>query len=91
MEALGLVFAIIIFAVIYFTRIESHKDSIANKIDSIGGHLISYEKRGFFSGIGPFTIVGKGRMIYRIEYEVDDIKKEGWVRFGGLFGPDWRI
>ncbi|WP_053956359.1 hypothetical protein [Inediibacterium massiliense] len=91
MEGLGLVFVVIIGVVIYFARIESHKDSIANKIDSIGGRLINYEKRGFFSGIGPFTIVGKGRMIYRIEYEVDGIKKEGWVRFGGLFGPDWRM
>lgn len=91
MEAFGLVFLIIICAVIYSARIESHKDSIENKINFIGGRLINYEQRGFFSEIGPFTIVGKGRIIYRIEYEVDGIKKEGWVRFGGLFGPDWRM
>ncbi|WP_099187524.1 hypothetical protein [Tepidibacter mesophilus] len=91
MDALGMLAFIIIIIIIYISRIESHQDSIASKIDSLGGRLIGYERRNFFTGIGPFMFVGKGRMIYRIEYEVDGIKKEGWVKFGGISGPDWRI
>lgn len=84
-------FFIIISIIIYFVRSESHQDSIASKVDSLRGRLISYEKRNFFTGIGPFMVVGKGRMVYRIEYEMNGIKKEGWVRFGGITGPDWRM
>jgi hypothetical protein len=91
MSALGIVVFMIIAIMIYFARIESHQDSIEGKIDFLGGRLISYERRNFFTGIGPFVVVGKGRMVYRIEYEVNGIKKEGWVRFGGMLGPDWRM
>lgn len=91
MDVLCIVVFIIIAIIIYFARIESHQDSIASKINFLGGRLISYERRNFFTGIGPFMFVGKGRMIYRIEYEVDGIKKEGWVKFGGISGPDWRM
>ncbi|MCT4595649.1 MAG: hypothetical protein N4A57_15480 [Anaeromicrobium sp.] len=91
MDVLGILLFIIIGIIIYFARSESHQDSIKSKIDSLGGHLISYERRNFFTGIGPFMVVGKGRMIYRIEYKVNGIKKEGWVRFGGISGTDWRM
>jgi hypothetical protein len=36
-------------------------------------------------------VVGKGKTVYRIEYTIGNNTKEGWVRFGGLFGPDWRL
>lgn len=91
MEVFVIVFIIIISIIIYFVRSESHQDSIASKVDSLGGRLISYEKRNFFTGIGPFMVVGKGRMVYKIEYEINGIKKEGWVRFGGITGPVWRM
>ncbi len=62
-----------------------HELKIKNQIESMGGRLLSYEKRNMFTGIGPFHVVGKGRMVYRIDYEVNGVMKEGWVRFGGLF------
>jgi hypothetical protein len=46
------------------------------------------EKKLFSTG--AFMVVGKGRTVYRIEYRIGDDGREGWVRFGGLFGPDWR-
>ncbi|WFD08715.1 hypothetical protein [Tepidibacter hydrothermalis] len=91
MEGLIIVLFVIIAMIMHFSRIESHEDNIKNKIDSLGGCLINYERRNFFTGIGPFILVGKRKMVYRIEYEVEGIKKEGWVRFGGLSGPDWRM
>ncbi|MBF8984507.1 hypothetical protein IZY60_13255 [Lutibacter sp. B2] len=87
----GLVFIIVIGTIIHFVRIEKYKDSIASRIDSFGGRLISYERCGLFTSIGPFKFVGKGKTVYKIEYEVDGIKKVGWVRFGGIFGPDWKM
>lgn len=77
--------------VINSIRSESHQGSINNQIESMGGKVISIERRSFFTGLGPFMVVGKGRVIYRIEYVINDEVKEGWVRFGGLLGPDWRL
>lgn len=34
---------------------------------------------------------GKGKTAYRIEYEIDEVTKEGWVRFSGITGPDLRM
>lgn len=85
------ILAIIIIIIVRFTRIDNHQDRINSKVNSLGGHLISYEKRDFFTSIGPFIFIGKNQMIYRIEYEVDGIKKEGWVRFGRILAPDWRM
>jgi hypothetical protein len=68
-----------------------HRSRINDKIDSIGGTVLSIERRNFFTGIGPFKIVGKGRTVYRIEYKIQDQTKEGWVKFGGIMGADWRL
>ncbi|MDR5659624.1 hypothetical protein RH915_08965 [Serpentinicella sp. ANB-PHB4] len=67
------------------------KEKIREKIASLGGEVISIERRNIFTGIGPFKIVGKGRVVYRIEYRLNGSTEEGWVRFGGLLGPDWRL
>jgi hypothetical protein len=74
---------------IYFIQKVNHEAKINEQIRSIGGSVISFESRTF--NTGPFLFVGKGRTVYRIEYQVGDEIKEGWVRFGGLFGPDWRL
>lgn len=66
-----------------------HKDKINEYIDSIGGTVINIERRTFRTG--PFFMVGKGRTVYRIEYTIDGETKEGWVKFGGWGGPDWRL
>jgi len=86
------IIAFIIFAVfLYFVQNISHDSRIEEKIRSIGGEVVQVERRNFFTGLGPFMVVGKGRSVYRIEYTVNVNTKEGWVRFGGLMGPDWRL
>lgn len=80
--------AIVIFM---FVQASGREGRIEEEIRSMGGQVISIERRNFFTGLGPFMVVGKGRVVYRIEYRVGNEVKEGWVRFGGLFGPDWRF
>ena len=82
--AIAVVIAIVIFAN------GAREKKIHEKVESMGGEVSSIERRNFFSGIGPFTIVGKNRVIYRVVYKVDGQTREIWVRFGGLFGPEWR-
>lgn len=88
-----LFFIIIIPLVLYlsYVRIQKFEKSIYYEIEAMGGTVISIERRSFFTGIGPFHVVGKNRVIYRILYEINGVVKEGWVRFGGLMGPDWRL
>jgi len=74
----------------HFVRSSSHQTSIEEKVKELGGTIKNVEKCSFFNNIGPFCIVGKGKVVYKIEYKVNDAVKEGWVRFGGLLGPDWR-
>jgi hypothetical protein len=87
------IFVVIIFIILAVAMSvlqgESHERKIKEQIESMGGKVISIEKKLF--SIGPFMVVGKGRTVYRIEYSIDNRIIEGWVRFGGLFGPDWRL
>jgi len=53
--------------------------------------LIGYERCSFFTGLGPFKIVGKGSVVYKIDYEINDARKECWVRFSGFLEADWRM
>jgi hypothetical protein len=85
-----IIFAVLILFLLIF-QTSGRENKIDEKIRSIGGEVISKERRNFFTGIGPFMVVGKGRAVYRIEYRIDGEIKEGWVRFGGLLGPDWRL
>ncbi|WBW95605.1 hypothetical protein [Oceanirhabdus sp. W0125-5] len=89
----GLIIIILIVVIIVFSgmRTESHKTKIETQVLYLGGTLIGYERRNIFTGLGPFTVVGKGRVVYKIDYEVNGERKEGWVRFGGITGPDWRF
>ncbi|NMA82994.1 MAG: hypothetical protein GX962_03910 [Epulopiscium sp.] len=80
---------IILAVAIFFLQGESHERRIHTEVQSIGGEVISIERKVF--GRGPFVLVGKGQVVYRIEYQVGTTRKEGWVKFGSLFGPDWRL
>ena len=88
-------FVVILFIffgiILYFIISESHGKRIESEVNSRGGSLIDYKRCNIFTGIGPFIVVGKGRTVYRIEYEVNGNRKVGWVRFGGIIGPDWRF
>jgi len=59
---------------------------IKKEVASLGGELIKISYRHFFTDIGPFRIVGKGRVIYKFTYREQNQIKEGWVRFGRVRG-----
>lgn len=90
MEVLLIVFLILLGIAIYFLRSESHETRIKEEVKSRGGILIEFKRCNIFTGLGPFMVVGKGRVVYKINYEINGIKKEAWVRFGGITGADWR-
>lgn len=92
MEVLLIIVFIVLAIGMHLVREESHLEKINTYVKSIDGTMINFETGGFLKGgLGPFMVVGKGRVVYCIEYEVNGEKKEGWVRFGGLGGPDWRF
>jgi hypothetical protein len=85
-----IIILVLVFAVCcYFIQLENHNNKIRDYIESIGGEVINIERRTFSTG--PFILVGRGRTVYRIEYRTGNETREGWVRFGGFFGPDWRL
>lgn len=75
--------------VFYFLLTAGHERKIYDKIESLGGTVVSIERRKFRRG--PFVFAGKGTVVYWIEYRVNGELREGWVKFGSLFGPDWRL
>ncbi|WP_055668708.1 hypothetical protein [Desnuesiella massiliensis] len=89
MEFLLIIAFIVFIVVMLIVQGERHERKIREQISSIGGEVISIERKTFSTG--PFFLVGKGRTVYRIEYRRGNEIKEGWVKFGDLFGPDWRL
>ena len=88
------IFAAVIIGLVVFVR-HGHKKAVRGKIEQeLGGELELMERRNFFTGIGPFNVIGKNRVIYRVIYRVGGqktgVKKEIWVRFGGWGGAEWR-
>jgi hypothetical protein len=75
----------------FYKNVQSFEKTIYQKIEAIGGKVISVEKRSFFTGIGPFHMVARGQIVYRILYQKNGLEKEGWVRYSGIMGPDWRL
>ncbi len=74
-----------------YKSIQKFEKSIYQKIEALGGKVISVEKRSYFQGIGPFRVVSRGQVVYRILYEKNGVEKEGWVRYSGIIAPDWRL
>ena len=91
MQFLIVLILIPVIVYLFLARTQYLEKSIYEKIEAHGGKVISIERRNFFTGIGPFHVVGKKRVVYRIVYEKNGVEKEGWVRFGGIMGPDWRL
>ncbi|MCX7747804.1 MAG: hypothetical protein N2645_13090 [Clostridia bacterium] len=65
------------------------KPGFMKKFNLSGGKVISIERRSLMTG--PFFFRGKGTTVYHIDYEIGNRRKEGWVKFGGFLGPDWRL
>ena len=89
MSFLFVIVFIILGTTIYFIQKENHERRIHEQVEAIRGKVISIERRSLRTG--TFILVGKGRSVYWVEYEVGGQLREGWVKFGGLFGPDWRL
>jgi hypothetical protein len=89
MEIFGIIVFVIVGIVIFVLQTDFHERRIAKQIESMGGKVLSIERKFFDNG--PFILAGKGTTIYRIEYRVRNKDQEGWVKFGGLFGTDWRL
>lgn len=91
MKAIGITIFLIFIVGIELLLDKSRREKIEEEINFIGGNVINIERRNLFTGRGPFFIEGKGETVYKIEYVVDGVLKEGWVKFAGLFGVDWRL
>lgn len=91
MEVLLIIVFIVILTIQIIVEPRVHINKIELKIDSMNSRLIEYEKRTHFDGIGPFIVIDKGKTIYKISYEYNGERKEGWVRFGGIDRVDWRF
>jgi hypothetical protein len=89
MEAVLFILLVFLGIGIYFVQSEGHEKKIYQQVRNMGGQVIRIERKTFSTG--PFFLVGKGRTVYRIEYKIGDSIREGWVKFGDLFGPDWRL
>lgn len=74
---------------LFIIQQQNHERKINEYVESLGGYVITIEHKTFATG--PFILVGKGRTVYRFEYSIGNQSKEGWVKFGSLFGPDWRL
>lgn len=85
------VFYIIISVVIISGEIQNdiYKSKIYKGIESFGGKLVKIQRERFSTG--PFLPTGNLIHIYRIQYYFRDELKEGWVKFGILSEPDWRL
>lgn len=89
MEVLAVVIFVNSVVIIAIIQVKGHKRKIKERIHSIGGEVIAVEKKSF--NTGPFVYDRRGRTIYKVRYMKDNEEKEGWVMFGSLSGPDWRL
>lgn len=89
MEIVIIVMFIMFAVLISIIQIDKHKKRINEKIHLIGGEVISIERKIFYTG--PFLRVRRGRTVYKIKYRLGNEIKEGWVKFGDLLGPDWKL
>jgi hypothetical protein len=89
MEALALVIFVCFAVMIAIIQVKIQKRKIIEQMLSMGCKVISIERKVFHTG--PFVWVKRGRTVYKIRYKKDKEEKEGWVMFGDLSGPDWRL
>lgn len=78
----------VICIIIFFVQRQHHENAIYNKIESMGGRVVSFHRQ-MTSFESPFWFVGKGEIIYKIYYILDGTEQIGWVKFG-LFA-NWKL
>ena len=92
MESIGIVIIIMAVAIpLIMFQTSRYEGLIQDRVQSMGGRYLSHDREWGLIGAGPYKLVGKGQTVYRITYELEGTTKEGWVKFGGLMGPDWRM
>ena len=89
MEVLAIVVFVNAAVIIAIIQVKGHKRKIIERIHSMGCEVISIERKSFYEG--PFLFIRRGRTIYQIRYRKDNEEKMGWVMFGNISGPDWRL
>lgn len=89
MEAVVIVLFATVAVLISITQDKNHERKIEDKIKELGGQVIDIKTEKYSTG--PFTTIARGRTVYKIKYKIGSEIKEGWVKFGDLFGPDWRL
>ena len=82
-----LIISIIISIIIVFAIYNGDMNIIRDKIQQIGGEVITIEYKSPLNKI-PFKLYTKDMRIYKITYKIKDEEKEGWVRFWAL-NIDW--
>jgi len=90
MEIFAFGLMILIVIVLWVTIPRIHRRKIHEKVAARGGEVIEIERS--WLALGPFKIAGRGRTIYKFVYlSSTGERKEGWVKFGAVLGPDWRL
>ena len=80
---------LVVVIIIWCVTTNSRKARIGEHVRGLGGEVLVVEL--CFLSRGPFIFVGKGQQVFRFEYMMDGKHKEGWVKFGGWTGTDWRM
>jgi c-di-AMP phosphodiesterase-like protein len=89
---MGLIVIIVFIAFairMLYVQSEHYKEEIYRQIEQLGGQVINIERQTLSTR--PFSIAGKEVAVYKIKYKIDGEVEEGWVRFGGIFGPSWKL
>lgn len=87
MEAVGVIIFVVLSVSISSLQARCHRRMITKHIQSMDGEVIRIKS----NLTGPFLGIRRGSSVYRVEYRTNTLVKEGWVKFGDLFGPEWRL
>ena len=89
LDIIGIVLILTFAIVLFLYQSVHHERKIGEKISELGGNIIKLERKYF--SYGPLKWEIGDKTVNRIEYEINGEYYEGWVKFGGLMGPDWRL
>lgn len=70
---------------------ERHNSIIEEKMNSIGGILISSKIQFGYKNVSPYKMLSKYDAVYHIKYFVKGESKNGWVKISLWDDPDWRL
>lgn len=68
-----------------------HRQTIKERVEGIGGKLLSCKQQYSVFGAGPYDYTGNFGKVYYYVYSLDGKNKHGWVKFSLFRKPDWRV